>query len=61
MAKVYNISDSVLFHRGSKARKYEASHTVRANPWGRVVRAISSPMAIVGYFILLLVGCSRLH
>jgi hypothetical protein len=61
MAKVYNIADSALFCPGSKAQKYKTASAASPKSWARVIRAVSSPTAIVGYFILLLMGCSRLH
>jgi len=61
MAKVFNIADSALYRPGLKARKYKTASAAPPKPWARVVRAVSSPTAIVGYFILLLMGCSRLH
>jgi hypothetical protein len=61
MAKILSISDSPHFRRSAKAWKYGFARPFRSNPWVRIARAISSPSAIVGYFILLLIGCSRLH
>jgi hypothetical protein len=61
MAKILSITDGARFRMSPKARKYRTARPVRPNPWSRIARAVSSPVAIVGYFILLLMGCARLH
>ena len=60
MAKILSISDNTHFRLNLEAQKHKTAIAGHLFPWDQVARVASSPTAIVGYFILLLMGCARL-